>query len=354
MPAPSQSDTRPGRVSEGYRGLPTNQRSRWIREQRGDRNPVDPNRAYAALREWEALSRDHLADVWTVFLTNRECPWRCLMCDLWKNTLTYTLPAGASVGQLDAALALLKSEQPIPPHSSPRISRHLKIYNSGSFFDPQAIPPEDHGAMAERALHFERLVVECHPRLVGERVSEFQRRLAGAPTELEVAMGLETAHPATLERLNKHITVAEYQRAAEFLRRHSILLRTFLLVHPPLIPDEERMLWLTRSIATAFDAGSAVVSLIPTRTGNGALEALQGAGEFNEPSLLELEDAFDVGLQLGLGRGRVFVDLWDLARFSTCPHCLEARAQRLHAMNLSQEWMPRVRCLAECATPGRA
>ena len=26
-------------------------------------------------------------DVATLFLTNRECPFRCLMCDLWKNTL---------------------------------------------------------------------------------------------------------------------------------------------------------------------------------------------------------------------------------------------------------------------------
>lgn len=346
MSLPSQSEANQGHDS-GYRGLSAKNRSQWIRQQRGDRNPVDPTRAYAALREWEALGENHLADVWTVFLTNQECPWRCLMCDLWKNTLDHRLPKGAAVGQLDAALTLLAAQTPGPPGSPVQISKHLKIYNSGSFFDPHAIPIEDHPAIADRAIQFDRLVVECHPRLIGQRVSEFNRSLAGTQTELEVAMGLETAHPGALERLNKHITVAEYQRAAEFLRRHGIRLRTFLLVHPPLIPADRQMLWLAQSMITAFEAGSSVVSLIPTRMGNGALERLHAAGEFDEPSLLDLEEAFDIGLRLE--RGRVFVDLWDLARFSSCPHCFEARAQRLHAMNLSQEWIPRVRCPQRCA-----
>ena len=159
-------------------------------------------------------------------------------------------------------------------------------------------------------------------------------------------MGLETAHPAALEQLNKHITVAEYQRAAEFLRRNGILLRTFLLVHPPFIRADDRTLWLAQSMVTAFEAGSSVVSLIPTRMGNGALERLHDAGDFDEPSLLDLEEAFEIGLRLG--QGRVFVDLWDLARFSSCAHCFEARAQRLHTMNLSQERIPRVRCPQKC------
>ena len=30
-----------------------------------------------------------------VFLTNRECPFRCVMCDLWMNTLDETVPRGA-------------------------------------------------------------------------------------------------------------------------------------------------------------------------------------------------------------------------------------------------------------------
>ncbi len=69
----------------------------------------------------------------TVFLTNRECPFRCLMCDLWRNTLTETVPVGAIPAQIDHALLRL------PP------AKQLKLYNSGSFFDPHAIPPQDYG-----------------------------------------------------------------------------------------------------------------------------------------------------------------------------------------------------------------
>src|SRR2546430_5667940 len=48
-----------------------------------------------------------ILDVATVFLSNRECPFRCLMCDLWKNTLETTLPPGRIVGQIRWALERL-------------------------------------------------------------------------------------------------------------------------------------------------------------------------------------------------------------------------------------------------------
>ena len=107
------------------------ERDRWILARRGPRNAVDAGRPYAFLTEQERADSGEVVPVATLFLTNRECPWRCLMCDLWKNTLTETVPAGAILAQIDLALGQL------PP------ARHLKLYNSGSFFDPRAIPAED-------------------------------------------------------------------------------------------------------------------------------------------------------------------------------------------------------------------
>src|SRR5260370_26132042 len=43
----------------------------------------------------------------------------------------------------------------------------IKLYNSGSFFDRRAIPPADYPAIAQRVRRFERLIVECHPALMG-------------------------------------------------------------------------------------------------------------------------------------------------------------------------------------------
>src|ERR1700738_1662789 len=132
---------------------PTTQaeRDRWIVANRPERNTLNSFVPYAFFSEPECSARGEVVQVSTVFLTNRECPWRCLMCDLWKNTLTETVPLGAIPTQIDYALQQLPT------------ARQIKLYNSGSFFDPHAIPPQDHPAIAKQTANFERVIVECHP-----------------------------------------------------------------------------------------------------------------------------------------------------------------------------------------------
>src|SRR5690606_33819590 len=108
------------------------------------------------LVETERSAEGELVPVATLFLTNRECPWRCVMCDLWKNTLTETVPPGAIPSQVDYALSRMPA------------ARQIKLYNSGSFFDRRAIPPQDYPEIARRVRHFDRVIVECHPTLVNE------------------------------------------------------------------------------------------------------------------------------------------------------------------------------------------
>lgn len=314
-------------------------RSAWIRAQRPAAPLGDPRRPRAWFCEEERAASGELVSVATVLLTNRECPWRCLMCDLWQGMLQGPVPAGAISAQLDFAL-----EQLGP-------ARQLKLYNSGSFFDAGAIPPAEHGALAERVRSFERVIVECHPGLVGQSCLRFRDRLVTARgegrrgPELEVAMGLETVHPTALERLNKRMTLDQFARAAAFLEQHRIAMRAFVLVQPPFVPPEEAVVWAARSVDFAFACGASVVSLIPTRAGNGALDALQAQGGFAPPTVAALEAAAAYGV--GLGRGRVFADLWDLERFATCAACFPPRRARLQSMNQRQEIPPPVRC-REC------
>jgi len=307
---------------------PGRELDRWILAQRGPRNALDLRRPHAFLVEEERAESGNIVSIATIFLTNRECPWRCLMCDLWKNSLTETVPAGAILEQIDWAL------------SRSTLARQVKLYNSGSFFDPRAIPCEDHPAIAERVRGFERVIVECHPALVGESAVKFHELLGDA--KLEVAMGLETAHPEVLPRLNKRMTLDQFSRAAAFLREHDIALRVFILVKPPFLDEAEALLWAKRSLDFAFDCGATVASLIPTRFGNGALEALAEWDEFSPPKLATLEAALDYGV--AQKRGRVFADLWDLEKFSTCASCLTKRRERLQRMNLQQIVAPAVAC----------
>ncbi len=302
---------------------------------RPPRRPVDPWRPYAFLTEPECQPDGRVEEVATLFLTNRECPFRCLMCDLWRHTTEATVPAGAIPAQIDHALARL------PP------TRHVKLYNSGNFFDRRAIPPADHAAIADRVQGFATVIVENHPRLCGEAVLRFRDRLAG---RLEVAMGLETVHPEVLPRLNKRMTLEDYARAVAFLRAHDVPVRAFILLRPPFLSEAEGIDWALRSLTWAFDAGVACGVVIPTRPGNGMLERLAAQGLFEPPRLASLERVLEAGLRLR--RGRVFVDLWDAERFFECDRCGPARRERLHRMNLTQTILPPVRCAGPCAMAG--
>ncbi len=309
------------------------ERTGWIVERRGARNRLDPRKAYAALVESERTESGEFVAAVTVFLTNRECPWRCLMCDLWRNTLPQSVPAGVIPEQIREALAGLAP------------ARVLKLYNAGSFFDPRAIPPSDHKAIAAIAAPFERVVVECHPALVGAACFRFHDLIGG---RLEVAIGLETAHPEALARLNKGMTTEDFRRAAAVLLKRGIPVRAFVLVGLPFLTPEESREWCRRSVEFAFDCGCTAVALIPTRAGNGALDALAEAGDFTPPTLPMLEACLADGI--ALKRGRVFADLWDLQRLTACKACFPGRAARLAHMNLGQTIAPGVPC-PDCGGP---
>ncbi len=364
-------------------------RDRWILSRRGPRNIVSTTRPYAFLLEREPAANGGLLDTATIFLTGRECPWRCLMCDLWQNTTTDRTPPGAIPAQIEFALKGIRSRRREEAPSSRlevrtssrrrlpvsgEIAHQIKLYNSGSFFDRAAVPVTDYPAIAERVAGFERVIVECHPKLIGGLTWQFRdalkrfsnrthREERGAPVsdpvgpasapspsrigdrrsgpELELAMGLETAHPDVLEKLNKRFNLDDFARAAEQLRRERVDLRVFVLLKPPFMNEHESIDWAVRSAKFAFDCGATVVSLIPTRSGNGALEALTRQGQFAPPRLASLEVAFD--RCLALGRGRVFADTWDLGKFSTCNTCFPRRRRRIEEMNLSQRVLPAVR-----------
>ncbi len=301
-------------------------RNRWIMARRGPKNQLDPSHPYAFLWEEERDAAGEMVPTAIVFLTNRECPYRCLMCDLWQNTLDARVSSGAIAAQIRFALSRL------PP------ARQIKLYNAGSFFDPQAIPPEDYGEIAESIHGFERVIVECHPKLIGDRCLRFRDLLAG---QLEVAVGLETVHSGVLERLNKQFTVKDFQKSAAFLQNHALALRVFLLLRPPFLTEAEGVFWANRSLEAAFAAGAAVCCLIPTRPGNGAMESLAASGDYAPPKLCSLETSVQYGLSLN--QGRVFADLWDIQKFYSCA-CSSARAARLGEINRTQRLPPPIVC----------
>ena len=299
----------------------------WIRSMRGEKFPVDPSLPYGWFNEQELDLQGYVKEVSAILLTNRECPFNCLMCDLWKHTTDETIPVGAIPAQMEFAFEKL----------SP--ATHLKLFNSGSFFDPRAIPVEDYKQIASLSAAFENVLVESHTAFIGEKCLEFDRMLNG---QLEVAIGLETVHPEVLPRLNKGMSLEDFKKSVGFLQSNGISTRAFILLRPPFLDEAEGLEWACRSIDFAFACGVDVCSVIPVRSGNGALDKLALDGYFQEPSIQSLERVLEYGIRIQ--KGLVFADLWDLDRFSTCEHCFEPRKERLKQMNLLQEHVKPVEC----------
>lgn len=301
---------------------------RTIERLRPAKNPVNADLPYHFLHETEPDVNGVLQKVNTVFLTGKECAFKCLMCDLWKNTLDSPTPPGAILKQLDHALARLPEAEVI------------KLYNGSNFFDPKAVPPGDYNEIARRLSGYQRVIVENHPKLCGPACTEFNQLLNG---QLEIAMGLETINPEALARLNKQMTTADFAHSATYLRGNNIDVRAFILLNPPYITDEnENIEWVMRSVKFAFENGVKCCSIIPTRGGNGIMEILLNEGKYVQPALGTLEIVFERALLLR--QGRVFADTWDIAFPSGCPKCFGERKKRLNAMNLSQTVLPKINC----------
>lgn len=299
----------------------------WILSRRGKKNKVNPFRPYAYFVEKERTVSGSVEDTAVIFLTNSECPYRCLMCDLWKNTTNEPVPAGAIPGQIEWALNRLAP------------ARHLKLYNSGNFFDKRAIPVEDYEKIASLVENFQTLIIENHPGQIKENCLDFRNMLKPV---LQVAMGLETVHDEILARLNKRMDLKDFEKAVRFLNKHDIQSRAFILLRPPFLSEQEGIYWAKKSIDFAFQSGVECCTVIPVRAGNGAMDYLLQKGYFTPPGIPSLEEVMEYGLRLK--SGRVFSDVWNIEEFADCPECLMKRKNRLVKMNLYQKIVPPVEC----------
>ncbi|MCC6509384.1 MAG: radical SAM protein [Pirellulaceae bacterium] len=305
--------------------------------------------------EWEpSTNAGQPARVRTLFLRGSECRFRCLMCDLWKYTHTEATSPGDISRQVQQGITAAG------PENGPRCS-WLKLYNASSFFDTKNIPSSDLPAIADQVrIGFERVIVENHPRLLPMDVVErFQRAIH--PARLEIAMGLETVEPTVLERLNKQMTVDDFRRAAAACRLIDVDVRTFVLLQPPWMSVADAVLWCQRSIDLAIECGARLVSVIPVRGGNGAMERLAESGEFTPPTARSLENILYDNLSIKRSEAQdgqrsqsnrseaiVTVDLWDWDKLrGVCASCSSARHERLERMNLTRTVVPEVKCLCD-------
>jgi radical SAM enzyme (TIGR01210 family) len=218
-------------------------------------------------------------------------------------------------------------------------AKHLKLYNSGSFFDKKAIPEKDYGKIASLMSSYKTVIVESHPAFINVDCLRFRDMIK---SDLQIAIGLETVNPEVLRKLNKRMTLEDFTASVNFLMDHDIFTRSFILLRPPFLSESEGVFWAERSLDFAFDAGVECCVIIPVRAGNGSMDQLMGKGIFEIPDLRSLETVLEYGIEKQ--SGRVFADVWDLKLFSKCDKCLDARISRLTEMNMGQRFISPVKC----------
>ena len=236
------------------------------------------------------LTRNGIVEDHNIILTtNKECPFKCVMCDLWQNTLDYSVEQGVITTQVKNALKTLP------------VAKHLKLYNAGSFFDRQSIPKQDTFEIADMIPEYETLIVEAHPKLISTSCFEFAEYLA---PQLDVAMGLETVDPSVLPRLNKNMTLDDFERATTNLLEHDIFVRAFILLRTPWQNEEEGVYWAKESIDFAQSIGVECCTVIPLRP-NTRIENV----DFEPPLKESLDEVVAYGISQN--KGRVLGDMWD-------------------------------------------
>jgi len=218
-------------------------------------------------------------------------------------------------------------------------TKHLKLYNSGSFFDESAISQQDYPRIASLLSSFETVIVESHPKLINEKCLHFKNLLK---PELQVALGLETVNSDLLQKLNKQMTLEDFSNSVSYLTDQGISSRAFILLRPPFLSESEGIFWAKRSLDFAFKVGVECCTIIPVRAGNGGMDLLMEKGDFSLPDIHSLESVLEYGI--GLSSGRVFADVWDSDLFSICEKCIGQIINRLTVMNLSQKIVSRIKC----------
>ncbi|MFM8324060.1 MAG: hypothetical protein ACKN9U_04295, partial [Pirellulaceae bacterium] len=297
------------------------ERNRLLRRNlRSDRSPLDPLQHQGSKIDLELGPGRCIRRAATLFLTGMECPFHCSLCDLWRYTLADATPIGALAYQIEEALRELTEP-----------CEWVKLYNASNFFDPKAVPEEDYGRIIQVVEPFERVVVENHPRLIGSRVLRFRDQL---PSQLDIAMGLETTHPVSMDWLDKQMSLDDFGKAMDFCGKHGIDRRVFLILQPPGTPPEEAVDWGLQAATLAASLGARHISMIPLRTGNGVVDRLLKDHAIQLPTAGQLEQWLFAAQKL-LPDTVVTVDLWDWEKLQGhCPKCLEVRRERLSRRNV--------------------
>ena len=129
---------------------------------------------------------------------------------------------------------------------------------------------------------YAQLIVESRPEYIA-KVVEKLKKYSG---KVQVAIGLESTDPSILKNsVNKNYDFEDFKEAAKLLRENGISVRTYLLLKPPFLTENEA---LRDSIKSSRDLAqySDFISINPMNIQRGTLvESMYKEGSYRPPWL---------------------------------------------------------------------
>jgi len=244
-------------------------------------NPVSLEKPLASWRGSDRYGEEVVSTL-TVILKTTGCNWnRCRMCS-YRNIRFKAAGEEESNDLITDQLSWVKAN-----HQLDKVDM-VKIYTSGSFFDPREVPP---AAFEETARLFSGKVViaETRPEYVDrKRVAGFISHLDSGrwETPLYVAIGLETTNDFIREKcIDKGFSMAEFTSAKEEASRGGAGTKAYLLMKPPFLTESEAISDMKSSIKAI--AGTVdMISMNPcTVQRNTEVERLWKQGAYRPPYL---------------------------------------------------------------------
>lgn len=239
---------------------------------------------FASWLKKERLS-GNLLDCLTIILKSGGCSWgRCLMCG-YRGVRYPPLPGEELAARMRSQLLWVQERYRGAEYGM------VKIYTSGSFFDPVEVPAEVREEAA-RLFRGRVVIAETRPEHVEESaLAAFMDRIDDGTREtpLYVAMGLETASDNVREKsIQKGFTLSDYLQAVHTAHSIGAGVKSYLLLKPPFLTEREACEDVLSSIRVA-SAWSEMLSLNPCTVQAGTeLEALWRRGGYRPAYLWTL------------------------------------------------------------------
>ena len=223
----------------------------------------------------------------TVILKSGGCSWnRCLMC-------SYRHERYGPMAPEELSSRIIRQLVYVRRNFSLEDTEIVKIYTSGSFFDPREVPP---AAVLEAGRLFRGKIViaETRPEYVDKDVlaeftSEIDTGVHRRP--LYVAMGLETTNDAIRSKsIDKGFSYGDYTAAVHEARSAGAGIKAYLLLKPLFLTETEAVEDMKQSLRDLEGHADMISMNVSTIQRGTAMERYWKQGAYRPPYLWSVLD----------------------------------------------------------------